>query len=112
MASSRNMYRSAFSILPLALFSVTPPVPASHGDECFHVLDENKHRDYLFDMCESAKQGDAGAMYWLGLAYIEGVVLNDYDKGVSWLKKAAYAGNKEASRLYEFISSAEVGPGC
>ena len=112
MTSSRIRFLSACSVLPLAFMTAAPPAPASHGDECFHVLDQDKERDHLFDMCEAAGQGDAGAMYWLGLAYIEGVVLNDYDKGVSWLKKAAYAGNEEASRLYEFISSAEVGPGC
>ena len=51
-------------------------------------------------------------MYWLGLAYIEGQILNDYDKGLGWLKMASFHGNKEAQRMYEFITSAQIGPGC
>lgn len=67
---------------------------------------------HLDELCNAAHAGDAGAMYWLGLAYIEGRVLNNYDRGLDWLKKASFRGNEEAKRMYEFITSAQIGPGC
>lgn len=100
------------AIAPLALLSASGTPQAASADECHDVLTEERERDHLFELCEAAEQGDAGAMYWLGLAYIEGVLLNDYDRGLAWLKKASFAGNEQATRLYEFISSAEIGPGC
>ena len=48
-------------------------------------------------------------MYWLGLAYIEGKVLNDYEQGVAWLKETARLGNIEAARMYEFMENAFSG---
>ena len=68
--------------------------------------------NHVAELCDAARKGDTGAMYWLGLAYLEGQILNDYDRGLAWLKKAAFRGNEEAQRMYDFISSAEVGPGC
>ena len=106
----RKLY--SLAITPLALLSMTGSPLAATADECHDVLNEQRERDHLFELCEAAEQGDPGAMYWLGLAYIEGVVLNDYDRGLAWLKKAKFAGNQEAGRLYDFISSAEIGPGC
>lgn len=106
---------SSSLILPLALLSMSAMASASHANECLDIRSEcqqPEQRDHLIKLCEAAKSGNAGAMYWLGLAYIEGVVLKDYDKGVEWLKKASFAGNQDASRLYEYIDSAQIGPGC
>ena len=99
-------------ILPLAVSAGILASPSSHAD-C-HEADvlKTEAEVRLTDLCDAAKSGDAGAMYWLGMAYIEGQILNDYDRGVAWLRKASFRGNEEAARMYEFISSAEVGPGC
>lgn len=99
-------------VLPLAVIAgvVASPSSYAHCHEAHPLKPEaEKH---LAELCDAAESGDPGAMYWLGLAYLEGHVLNDYDQGVAWLKKAAFRGNREAERMYEFISSAQVGPGC
>lgn len=99
-------------VLPLAVSAGVMASPSSYADcDKAEVLKVDAER-HVAELCDAAKTGDSGAMYWLGLAYIEGQVLDDYDRGVAWLKKAAFRGNKEAERMYEFISSAEVGPGC
>lgn len=108
----RNNMKVTSLILPLAVSAGVLASPSSHAD-C-HKADARKAEAeaHLTGLCDAAKSGDAEAMYWLGMAYIEGRILNDYDRGVAWLKKASFRGNEEAARMYEFISSAEVGPGC
>jgi TPR repeat protein len=99
-------------ILPLAASSGLVIGPSSRAD-CHNIAPLKAEAvAHLAELCDAAHAGDAGAMYWLGLAYIEGEVLNDYDRGLAWLKKASFRGNEEAARMYEFISSAQVGPGC
>jgi TPR repeat protein len=99
-------------VLSLAVSAGVIASPYSYAD-CHEAetlkAEAEKH---VAELCDAAKSGDPGAMYWLGLAYIEGHVLDDYDQGIAWLKKAAFRGNREAERMYEFISSAQVGPGC
>ena len=99
-------------VLPLAVSAGLMSSPSSYADcDKAEVLRADAER-HLAELCDAARKGDSGAMYWLGLAYIEGQVLDDYDRGIAWLQKAAFRGNKEAERMVEFISSAEVGPGC
>lgn len=99
-------------VLPLAVSASVIASPASYADcrEDEPLRTESKR--HIEELCDAAHTGDVGAMYWLGLAYIEGQVLNDYDEGLAWLKKASFRGNEEAKRMYEFISSAQIGPGC
>lgn len=100
------------TILPLAASSGLVVASPSYAD-CQEIEPLRAEAEaHLAELCEAAHAGDAGAMYWLGLAYIEGKVLNDYDRGLAWLKKASFRGNDEAKRMYEFISSAQIGPGC
>lgn len=99
-------------IMLLAMGAGIAASPASHANCDDTEILKADMKQHLAELCDAAETGDSGAMYWLGLAYIEGHVLDDYDQGVAWLKKAAFRGNEEAQRMYEFISSAEVGPGC
>ena len=99
-------------ILPLAA-TYGLSISSSSYAECHEIEPLQAEAEaHLDELCDAAHAGDVGAMYWLGLAYIEGHVLNDYDRGLAWLKKASFRGNKEAKRMYEFISSAQIGPGC
>lgn len=105
-----NKVRS--TILPLAASSAFVVGHPSYAD-CQEIEPlKVEAASHLAELCDAAHAGDVGAMYWLGLAYIEGQVLNDYDRGLAWLKKASFRGNEEAKRMYEFISSAQIGPGC
>ena len=98
--------------MSLVLMSMTVLSSTSGADQCPAGPDAPDLQDRLHELCQAAREGDPGAMYSLGLAYIEGVVVDDYDKGVAWLKKASFAGNSEATKLYEFIGNAQIGPGC
>ena len=106
---SKHCFVTRALVASLAL-SLGPSAVAA--TDCYDVLDISSTRDHIFALCEAAENGDLGAMYWLGVAFIEGAVVSDYDQGISWLKRASFAGNAYAQRLYEFISSAEIGPGC
>ncbi|QLQ32705.1 MAG: sel1 repeat family protein [Candidatus Thiothrix singaporensis] len=61
-------------------------------------------RDYKFNAQDinqvknAANQGDAGAMYELGMAYLgtTGMVDEDYKQGLSWLTKSAEKGDSLA----------------
>lgn len=108
---STNGRRASVFFVPAACMILAGPTAAAATD-CFDVMGSSIKRDHIFDLCEAAEKGDPGAMYWLGVAFIEGVVVADYDRGVFWLRKATRAGNKEAERLYNFIDSAQIGPGC
>lgn len=46
---------------------------------------------------KAARQGDAAAQYMIGKMYLEGQgVSKDEQQALTWLKKAAAQGNKEA----------------
>lgn len=102
-----NLFGSFFRIaVSVGVVSSTPCSAKCHDTE---VLKAEAH---LAQLCEAAERGNVDAMYWLGLAYLDGQVLDNYDKGLAWLKKAAFRGNHEADQMYEFINSAQIGPGC
>ena len=51
----------------------------------------------------SAESGYAPAQYYLGLIYLNDTLINDYNKGVKLLKKAAYQRNYEAIELLNIL---------
>lgn len=104
--------RSGSFIIPLAASASIVGGPSVLADCHDAEVRKAESLNHIRELCAAAESGNAGAMYWLGLAYIEGQVLNDYDKGLRWLKKASFRGNEEAQRVYDFISSAEIGPEC
>ena len=58
-----------------------------------------------FELLQSAaRQGDADAMYWLAISYLDG----DFDQGVKWLERASVRGNDKAQNLYAFINNIEA----
>lgn len=49
-----------------------------------------------------AEKGNSGCMYYLGLMYYEGEVVDvDWDMAREWLDKAAEAGNEKAQQFIE-----------
>ena len=66
------------------------------------LLDENKHKKAFNLLIKSANQGLDLAQFELGMLYVKGIGTKaNFQRGMSWIEKAAEQGNKDAIALFE-----------
>jgi hypothetical protein len=75
-----------------------------------------EQNEYIaFDYCKrAAEEGIVDAQFQLGLMYLNaiGIVQEDDDKALEWLRKAANGGHSEAKEMFDFLINRDFTYGC
>ena len=99
MTQNRTLHAPA-PLIAIILTGLLHVGLAQADSECTKSAAKGSSTD-LAPLQVAARRGDADAMYWLGVSYMD----RDYDRGVSLLQQASLKGHTRAENLHAFITN-------